>query len=240
MPETEKIGIIGGTFDPVHYGHMLIAKEMCTVLGLQHVLFIPAPSPPHKNPLDISAFRHRYAMTELAIHTELGSMYEVSDIEAARTGKSYSIDTLRSLRQRYPHAELYFLMGMDSFAELTSWKEYRKLFELSNIVVARRPGTPPCTKAQDLPVALRRLFCYDAARDHFSYIGGSTTEHTDSQTDCAAPTAGKLYFLGQTWVNISSTEIRTKVRRFEPIDALVPAAVNKYIEQNNLYRPQQK
>jgi nicotinate-nucleotide adenylyltransferase len=229
----QKIGIIGGTFDPVHFGHLEIAREMETRFDLDRVIFMPAPSPPHKDPGDISAFEHRYAMLKCAVSGE--DNFSVSDLEAQREGKSYTVDTLRQLHRIYPDATFFFLMGMDSFAELTSWKEYPRLFELSNIVVAQRPGLPECTCPRELPVALRNLFCYDAARNSFVYteVGTPSAQDEDSSP---TPKHGRLYFLYETRADISSTEIRKRVRRQCSIADMVPEAVSNYIEQHKLYR----
>lgn len=228
-----RIGIIGGTFDPIHCGHLEIAREMRTRFGLEEVIFIPAPSPPHKETQDISAFQHRYAMVARAIRSE--KEFSVSDLEAQRAGRSYTVDTLERLHAIYPKAAFYFLMGMDSFANLTSWKEYPRLFELSNIVVAQRPGLPECTRPQELPVALRNLFCYDAARSSFVFTG-SSKQAPNSCTGAHPGECGRLYFLHETRADVSSTEIRQRVREHCSIADLVPEAVREYIAQHKLYQ----
>ncbi|MFN2257812.1 MAG: nicotinate-nucleotide adenylyltransferase [Desulfuromonadaceae bacterium] len=227
------IGIIGGTFDPVHYGHLEIAREMRTRFALDKVIFMPAPSPPHKDAREISTFEHRYAMVACAIRTE--NHFSVSDLEAKRSGRSYTVDTLQRLRAIYPEAGFYFLMGMDSFADLTSWKEYPRLFELSNIVVAQRPGMPECTRLQELPVALRHLFCYDAERNGFVYTGSNEQPPVNSALTRHGK-CGRLYFLHETRADISSTEIRNRVRKQRSIADMVPEAVRKYIAQHKLYQ----
>ena len=228
-----KIGVIGGTFDPVHCAHLEIAREMRARFSLDKVIFMPAPSPPHKDTRNISSFEHRYAMVACAIRTD--HHFSVSDLEVKRAGRSYTVDTLQRLHAIYPDATFYFLMGMDSFANLTSWKEYPRLFELSNIVVAQRPGLPECTRPEELPVALRNLFCYDAARSSFVYTGAN-----EETSGCSASThrreCGRLYFLHETRAEISSTEIRQRVRENRSIAELVPEAVSEYIAQHKLYQ----
>ena len=228
-----KIGVIGGTFDPVHYGHLEIASEMRARFALDKIIFMPAPSPPHKDTRNISSFEHRYAMVACAIRTD--HHFSVSDLEVKRAGRSYTVDTLQRLHAIYPDATFYFLMGMDSFANLTSWKEYPRLFELSNIVVAQRPGMPECTRPEELPVALRNLFCYDAVRCSFVYTGNNK-----KASECSVSThrseCGRLYFLHETRADISSTEIRHRVREHRSIAGLVPEAVRKYIAQHKLYQ----
>lgn len=237
MPEEDKcgdkIGIIGGTFDPIHNGHLKIAHEMRIRFALDHVIFMPAPSPPHKDSRHITAFEHRYAMVARAVRTE--NSFSVSDLEAQRPGKSYTVDTLERLHGVYRNAAFYFLMGMDSFASLTSWREYSRLFELSNIVVAQRPGLPECTHPHELPVALRNLFCYDAARSSFVFTGNSE-QVSDACTTAHYGACGRLYFLRETRADISSSEIRCRVRERHSIAKLVPEAVQEYITQHKLYQ----
>lgn len=229
MPEEKKVGIIGGTFDPIHCGHLNIARLMGEKFALERIIFMPALAPPHKDNEEISAFSHRYAMVERAIEPE--KTFCISALEAQRQGRSYTIDTLRQLRTLHPHATLYFLMGMDSFAQLDSWKEYNRLFEYSNIVVAQRPGTPTYARREDLPVALRHLFCYDAARNSFTYAGNAKKPVAPS-----SPDHGNLYFLRGACMDISSTEIRHRVQHNQPLDGMVPAAVQEYIARHGLYK----
>ncbi len=229
MPEAKKIGIIGGTFDPIHCGHLHIARLMGTKFALECIIFMPAPTPPHKDSAEISTFPHRYAMVEQAIEPEKN--FCVSALEAQRRGRSYTVDTLRQLRALHPRAALYFLMGMDSFAKLDSWKEYHRLFEYSNIVVAQRPGTPTYTHREDLPVALRQLFCYDAARNSFTYAGSDKKPVTSD-----TPDHGNLYFLREACMDISSTEIRHRVQHNQPLTGMVPEAVQQYIARHDLYK----
>jgi nicotinate-nucleotide adenylyltransferase len=229
VPKAEKIGIIGGTFDPIHCGHLNIARLMGEKFNLERIIFMPALAPPHKDSAEISAFPHRYAMVEQAIKTE--NMFCASTLEAQRQGRSYTVDTLRQLRDLHPHAALYFLMGMDSFAKLDSWKEYHKLFEYSNIVVAQRPGTLTYARREDLPVALRQLFCYDAARNSFTYTDNTKKAVTPDSTNY-----GGLYFLREACMDISSTEIRCRVQHNQPLDGMVPQAVQNYIAQHGLYK----
>lgn len=130
-----KIGILGGSFNPVHIGHLLVAENISEKLKLEKVIFIPAFDPPHKkNLLD---FTQRWQMLKLAI--ENIPLFELSDIEKQRSGKSYTIDTLRALKKQYPEDQLIFIMGTDQFAELSTWKEPDKLFQLARIIVMRRP-----------------------------------------------------------------------------------------------------
>ncbi len=131
-----KIGILGGSFNPVHIGHLLVAEDIIEKLRLDKVIFIPAYDPPHKKKL--LDFTQRWQMLKLAIAKN--PLFEISDIEKQRSGKSFTIDTLRVLKKQYPKDKLFFVMGTDQFAELSTWKEPDKLFQLAKIIVMRRPG----------------------------------------------------------------------------------------------------
>ena len=135
----KRLGLFGGTFNPIHYGHLRSAEEVAEALDLGQIWFIPAAWPPHKAPADVTPFEVRLAMTRLAVGRE--KRLAVSDIEGRRPGKSYSVETLRRLREEFgPQGELYFILGLDSLLEIATWKDYRELFTLSHFVVLDRPG----------------------------------------------------------------------------------------------------
>ncbi len=135
-----RLGILGGTFDPIHYGHLVVAEECRVRLGLERVLFIPAGQPPHKRGRVISPAEHRVAMVELAIASNPG--FKLSRVEVDRVGPSYTVDTLVQLREEYgPRAELHFIVGMDALAEMLTWHEPARLAALCQIVAVTRPGT---------------------------------------------------------------------------------------------------
>lgn len=136
---TRRIGVFGGTFDPIHYGHLVIAEDARVYLQLEKVLFVPARQPPHKPSGSYSAFPHRVRMTELAIADN--PHFVLSLIEAKRPGPSYTVDTLRQLRAELgPDVELYFIIGMDSLANITTWHKPAELLTLCRVVVAERAG----------------------------------------------------------------------------------------------------
>ncbi|MCD6526459.1 MAG: nicotinate-nucleotide adenylyltransferase [Desulfuromonas sp.] len=216
-----KTGIIGGTFNPIHNGHLLIAQELLAAFQLDRVLFIPAASPPHKSDANLPPFAQRMEMVTRAIADR--PAFQPCDIESRRSGKSYSVHTLEQLQQLYPDDEFYFLIGMDSLHTLHSWHEYRRLFELCHLVVARRPGSETPASAEALPVAIRPEFCYDSVLKTFCHQSGH-----------------HLYFLEETFIDISSTEIRRNIEQNRPIDTLVPTAVNDYIQAHHLYAPAER
>jgi nicotinate-nucleotide adenylyltransferase len=148
-----RIGILGGTFNPIHLGHLLIAQDALEATGLDRVLFIPASTPPHK-PLDGNArATDRQRMVKLAIAGDL--RFVLDDREIRRGGKSYSVDTLTELRRRYPRADFYFIIGADSLGELHLWKDARQLVKLCQFIAVTRPGYRP--KPARLPGLRYRL-----------------------------------------------------------------------------------
>ncbi|GJM45089.1 MAG: putative nicotinate-nucleotide adenylyltransferase [Gemmatimonadota bacterium] len=142
-----RLGIFGGTFDPIHLGHLILAELARYLLRLDQVLFVPARIPPHKGSTPTDAER-RIRMTRLG--TEGNPHFAVSDIELRREGPSYTVDTLRALRDQKPDTEHYLLMGADSARDLESWKDHQVLLEDSTVVVMARPGVD----AMDLPPSL--------------------------------------------------------------------------------------
>ncbi|MDD5505884.1 MAG: nicotinate-nucleotide adenylyltransferase [Candidatus Omnitrophica bacterium] len=135
-----KIGILGGTFNPVHIGHLILAEEAREKLGLDKIVFIPTALPPHKDSLNIALADKRLKMLKLAIK---GNKYfTVSDIEIKRKGRSYTIDTLKELKQKYSRDELYFIIGSDLLKYLNEWKDLNEIIKMVKFVAATRPGYP--------------------------------------------------------------------------------------------------
>ena len=212
-----RLGIFGGTFNPIHNGHLHIAAAMQQVCDLDRLLFIPAATPPHKRLDQDVSYAHRAAMVELAIASL--SDAEVSDIEARRSGKSFSVDTLRELRERCPGSEMFFLIGMDSFRDLASWRDYRQLFTLAHLVVAARPGVDCRELDALLPVAVRGEFCYDDSTRVLRHRAGK-----------------RIVLLSAAPVDISSSMIRARLAAGATVGQLVPASVRDYITRHRLYR----
>jgi nicotinate-nucleotide adenylyltransferase len=211
-----RVGLFGGSFNPIHFGHLRAAEEDREALGLDLVYFIPAASPPHKASGDLAPSEHRLAMVRLA--TKGNRHFMASDVEIRRTGSSYSIETIRhflaTLRQP---ATLYLLMGADQFAELDTWKDCDELVRLTNIAVHARfmkgeTGPPR------ISVAALKRFGYTQADDHYVHTSGQT-----------------LSFVETTFFPISATEIRSKLQRNESIRYLMPADVFDYVQRHSLY-----
>ena len=133
-----RLGVMGGTFDPIHYGHLVAAQEAAAALHLPRVLFIPAWQPPHKIDEPSASPEHRLCMVRLAV--EANPLFEVSQIEIDRPGRSYTVDTLRGLAGTFSGAELHFIVGMDSLTELPRWHDPAGILELARIVALYRPG----------------------------------------------------------------------------------------------------
>jgi nicotinate-nucleotide adenylyltransferase len=141
MKRPQRIGILGGTFNPIHLGHLLIAEDAMEQMGLSCVKFIPSAMPPHKTVNKLASERDRLRMITLSIRGN--AQFEVDDIEIRRGGKSYSVDTLTELRRREPRADFYFIIGADSLRDLHLWREVQQLVELCTFVTVPRPGFDP-------------------------------------------------------------------------------------------------
>ncbi|HAJ57820.1 MAG TPA: nicotinate-nucleotide adenylyltransferase [Candidatus Omnitrophica bacterium] len=133
-----KIGILGGTFNPIHYGHLILGEQVRGQLELDKVIYVPSFLPPHKSDKDVISGRHRLKMAELAV--KYNSHFSVSDIEIRRRGKSYTVDTLREVKKQYPSAELFFICGSDLVAEIPTWKNVADIYKIAKFVLAKRPG----------------------------------------------------------------------------------------------------
>lgn len=211
-----RTGIFGGTFNPIHLAHLRVAEEVREACQLDRVLFLPAAQPPHKQGATCTSFAHRLAMVEAA--TADHPCFSACDLEARRSGASYSVDTLEELQRLYPHDTLFFIIGLDSFCDITSWKDYPRLFELANIVVAYRPDYGDGDPRTRLPVALADQFCYDERSFNLRHKCGK-----------------ELIFVAETRLAISSTLLREHVADNRSIRYLVPSAVEAYIQQQHLY-----
>ncbi len=192
---------MGGTFDPIHYGHLLAAEEARFRFALSRVIFVPCGIPPHKKPYEVSPPEHRYAMTVLA--TASNPYFTVSRIEIDRPGPSYAVDTVRAFRQEWGEGtELFFITGLDAVLEILTWKSHDQLIRLCQFIAVTRPG-------------------YDAKK-----LREALPPHY----------LERIHLLAIPGVDISSTLIRERVRRGEPIRYLTSDAVCDYIAKHGLYR----
>lgn len=213
-----KIGLFGGTFDPIHWGHLRSAEEVREAFSLDRVLFVPTSIPPHKRSQTTTPARDRLAMVRLAVANN--PRFSVSTVEIRRPGISYSIDTLRNFTARSRgKVSYFFILGLDAFREIDTWKDFEELFPLCNYIVTSRPGTRDANPLHGTSVAVRRLFCYDSSTKVYRHRSGTT-----------------LHFLKLTDFAISASVIRTKVNQGKSIRYLVPAEVEAYIKKRGLYR----
>jgi nicotinate-nucleotide adenylyltransferase len=211
------IGVLGGTFNPVHVAHLRLAQELAQSLGLVQVRFIPAGTPPHRNAPRVEG-RHRLEMVRLAIAGN--PLFEADGREIRRTGPSYTFDTLTELRADFGDRALCLLMGTDAFSALTTWHRWEELFDLAHIVIAHRPGYPLGELQAALPSPLRKAFLQRLAPD--SGVLG------------IAP-AGSVLAREITGLDVSATRVREMLGRGTSARYLVPDAVLDYIHRNHLY-----
>jgi nicotinate-nucleotide adenylyltransferase len=212
-----RVGLFGGTFNPIHLGHLRGAEEIREAFGLDEVVFIPAALPPHKVTEKIIKADHRLEMVELA--TQKNPHFSTSDVELKRSGKSYSIDTIRHFRQRYP-ISLFFILGRDAFVEIETWKEFQDLFSLCNFIVMTRPGSSKSSSPSFLPRSLISAFQYDQEAGAWIHFSGC-----------------KLFFKEINFLDISSTKVRELIEKEASVRYLVPPDVEDYVRMHGLYRP---
>ena len=212
------IGVFGGTFDPIHFGHLRLAEEMADALGLDRVLFIPAGQPPHRG-APRTAATHRLEMVRRAI---AGNPRFVADArEVQRPQPSYTVDTLTALRAELGDAQpLWLLLGADAFLDLPSWHDWRRLFELANIAVAARPGA--------------QLMQSDAIMEP---LQGEVSQRLVADNRSAAGPAGSVLLRATPPLDISATTIRDILARRGSARYLLPDAVLDYIHEHQLYTP---
>jgi nicotinate-nucleotide adenylyltransferase len=208
----QPIGLFGGTFDPIHYGHLRTAFELWQALGLAEVRFMPTGSPPHRDQTHATA-EHRVAMVRAAVAGI--SAFIVDDREVRRTGVSYSVDTLTELRAEYPERSLCLLLGMDAFLGLPHWHRWRELLDLAHIVVAHRPGWKAPTMGPLGEVMVDR--------------------GTGAIRDLHDSPAGRVYVRAVTQLEISSTELRQLIVSGQDPRYLVPDDVRSLIRKTGCY-----
>lgn len=201
----QTIGIFGGSFNPIHRAHLTMARRVIERLNIERLLLLPSNIPPHKSAGDLASAEHRLAMCRLAV--EGVEHLEVSDLELRRQGPSYTIDTLRELRQEYPHDDLVMVIGADMLRIFHKWVNFKQIHDLVRLVTFPRPGV----EIGNLP----ELRCA---------LGDEAVERILGDVLHVEP------------MDVSSTDIRRRVGRGEPIDHLVPQAVAEYIDRHGLYR----
>lgn len=218
MSPPPPIALLGGTFDPIHFGHLRLAEEMAEALGIDQVRFIPAGRPPHRGQPRAGAV-HRLEMVRRAIAGN--PRFVLDDREFRRAAPSYSVDTLADLRGELPAATpLVLFMGADAFMGLTTWHEWRRLFDLAHVAVAHRPGFSTAAWEDALPDPLRRILA---------------TRRGEFPAEVIERPAGRVFLHSITQLDISASQIRDRALRGKSLRYLLPDAVNHYIEENRLY-----
>ncbi|MBI5782683.1 MAG: nicotinate-nucleotide adenylyltransferase [Gammaproteobacteria bacterium] len=204
------IGILGGTFDPIHYGHLRPAQEAQRALALEEIRVVPAANPPHRQP-PVANAAQRLRMTELAVAGFPG--FRVDDREVRRGGPSYTVRTLESLRVEMGPRPLCLLLGMDAFLDIETWHQWTRLPELAHLVVMQRPGW---AFPDPLPAWATPRFSRDAR-------------------ELTGQAAGRVYFQTTAPQDISATRLRAAIGRGESVEGRLPPAVWDYIRANRLY-----
>ncbi|HMA04499.1 MAG TPA: nicotinate-nucleotide adenylyltransferase [Methanomicrobiales archaeon] len=214
----KRIGIFGGTFDPIHLGHIRAAEEVRAAFGLDKVLFIPSYIPPHKQSGPSASAADRYRMVELACRGKDGLVPSPIEVEAKET--SYSILTLNRVRGQFPEAWTFFVLGVDAFLEIGTWREYERALAECLFIVTGRPGHALAAATEVLGGVLRE-------RIHLGAEGEFADESLFSRFG--------IFLLPIKALEISSTDIRNRLRQGASLAGLVPNSVEKYIRRHQLY-----
>jgi len=216
---TNKIGLFGGSFNPVHIGHLRAAEEIKELLLLDKIIFIPTATHPLKKSKNVPDGKKRYQMLKLAVRDNPD--FEVSDAELKRGGPSYTIDTLKYFSKMYKRKELYFIIGSENLSNIDKWKEYQELFIYSNFVVIKRPGKRFSKDKSMLPAKLKSMFDFkESSKDITIY------EQKKSK---------KLIFLNIRGIRISSTRVRKLIKDKKSVRYFIPNGLYNYILKNNIY-----
>lgn len=219
-----RVGLFGGTFNPIHRGHVMVAKEVQQRYRLAAIHFIPSALPPHKTRGILATAADRYRMACMALADE--PVFSVSDIEIQRPGTSFTIDTLQHFKTLQPDGlQLFFMVGLDAFLEIHTWKSFRQLFDLAAFIVMARPQSPK--PDQDMKT-LAIQFAKERISDAYALsAGGDALIHPRKQV---------IYLAPVTPVDISSSRIREMISQGRPIKQWVAPSVADYIEEKGLYR----
>lgn len=211
-----RVAVFGGTFDPVHYGHLRLAEEAREACALDRVVFMPTFITPHKLTESLTPASVRFELVKSAIEDNPG--FSVSDLEIRREGRSFTIDTVRELLKE-PDTKVFLILGSDSFNDIASWYQYEDLLNLASFIVAPRPNHPPKPLEQVLPVELASKFWYDSRVKAYVNSGGNSITYLDT-----------------TPIDISSSDIRERVRGGRSVRYLLPDTAIGFIRKEGLYR----
>ena len=212
-----RIGLLGGTFDPVHNGHLQLAQRVLADFGLDKIIFIPAAQPPHKNGTLVCDVVHRLQMLKLALSSQQG--FELSDIEISRNEVSYTFDTVMQLDKQSGSAVRYhFIIGFDALAEIETWYRWNDLLSTTNFIVAVRPG-----------FSLKHI-------ERLLERNGFAPDNDNPNRWIGVQQGNEVLFLAGEITDISSTDVRRRIAAKEAWERLVPPGVAEYILRHRLYR----
>jgi nicotinate-nucleotide adenylyltransferase len=215
-----KIGLFGGTFNPIHYGHLRSAEEIRIMFGLEKIFFIPSGNPPLKRK-DLADAKHRLKMVRMAVRGN--PFFEVLDIECIRPGKSYTVNTLELMLKKYTDVDFYFMLGIDAFLDIPNWREPERIMSLTNFIVLSRPGN----SFKDL---------LDSPYLDIKKTGLAGLDRGGREPCRTALSNSKRVFLAKvTPIGTSSTDIRKSVKKGSSIKYLLPQNVESYIISKSLY-----
>ncbi len=213
MQVNERIGLLGGTFDPVHNGHLQIAETALTALSLDRILFIPAAVPPHKPDRVITPFSTRVDMLQLALKGR--QQMELTGIEESLPKPSYTIDTIRELQRLNGDTDYFYCIGLDAFLEIDTWKSYHSLLSSIHFIVVLRSGY----LSSSIDSFLQQL---GYQRDQESWINSRSSK--------------RIYFIAKEITDVSSSLIRDYIKKNRSIRELLPESVADFIKKRRLYR----
>jgi nicotinate-nucleotide adenylyltransferase len=222
MKQPARIGIFGGTFDPVHCGHLQAAAAIRDRFRLDRVLFIPSHIPPHKRRPGLAPADARLALVESAVHCRRG--FEASGLEVRSPRTSYSIFTLAKIRKIYPGASLFFIVGADAFLEIKTWREWRRVLDQCVFIVMTRPGSS---------LRAARAVLGPGYRDRTAAV------RKEADVDALIRAGRTILFCRIDALPVSSTDIRRRVGEGRPIAGLVPGGVAARIASGHLYQGQE-
>ena len=213
-----RLGLFGGTFNPIHLGHLRAAVEVREAFNLDRLLLVPSAQPPHKMADHVANAEDRLEMVRLSVQGE--PSLEASDVELARPGLSYTIETLRYFQDRFgPESDIHFIVGQDAFSEITTWKSYQALFVTAHFIVMTRPSSKLRSLEDFIHTQISAEYQYEPTSNRYSH-----------------PRWRTIFCLDITHLDISATKIREWIRRGRSIRFLVPDAVQGFINKKGLYR----
>jgi nicotinate-nucleotide adenylyltransferase len=214
----KRIGLFGGTFDPIHCGHVKAAGNVQNIFSFDRILFIPSYIPPHKESADVASAEHRLKMVDLALSAF--DRFFPSSIEIDARGTSYSIVTLNRIKEMFPQTEIFFLLGIDAFLEIETWKDYEDVLDQCSFIVMSRPGF----RLNEAKEILTEMY-----NQRMIEIPGPIEKENEGLF------LHNIYLLSINTLDVSSSEVREKVGKNQDIKGLVPENVENYIKERHLY-----